>query len=251
MYFTSKSKLFTEFCLKFIDMPELVLVPLPIGDKSWPQMDTDFYRNQVRNISCWVAENARTLRRFLSSLQLGIDLPSVNIFELSRDMKPADLEQFLNENQGLDRIGVCSEAGLPCIADPGNKVVEWAQRKQWVVNPLLGPSSLMMALMGSGLNGQSFTFHGYAPLKDDGLKTWVKQLLQPPNKGYSHIFIETPYRTDRLFQWFLKNLPQEMKLCIAMDLHGDHQRIETRTLGQWKKQMPVFGKLPCVFIVGK
>lgn len=232
-------------------MPEIILVPLPIGEKSWPQMDTAYYRQEISQINYWVAENARTLRRFLSSAQMGIDLPSLNIFELGRDVKQVDIEEFLIENETQIKIGVCSEAGLPCVADPGNRVVEFAQRRNWSVTPLLGPSSLMMALMGSGLNGQSFTFHGYAPLKDDGLKTWVKQLLQPNQKGYSHIFIETPYRTDRLFQWFLKNLPQEMKLCIAMDLHGEQQTIETKTLGQWKKQLPTFGKLPCVFIVGK
>ena len=230
---------------------EIVLVPLPIGEKSWEQMDTSYFRHELTTIKCWVAENARTLRRFLSALKLDIQIAELDILELDRDIKQQEIEAFLKANTDKPQIGVCSEAGMPCIADPGNRIVAWAHNRGLKVRPLIGPSSLLLTLAASGLNGQSFTFHGYAPLKDDGLKTWVKTLGQNQKFTPAHIFIETPYRTDRLLQWFAKNVPQDYKLCIGYDLHGENQTIVTKTVAQWRQEMPEIGKIPCVFIVGK
>ncbi len=230
---------------------EIVLVPLPIGEKSWEQMDTSYFRHELTSIKCWVAENARTLRRFLSGLKLDIQISELDILELDRDIKQQEIEAFLKSNLDKPKIGVCSEAGMPCIADPGNRIVAWAHNRGLHVRPLVGPSSLLLTLAGSGLNGQSFTFHGYAPLKDDGLKTWVKTLGQNQKFTPAHIFIETPYRTDRLLQWFAKNVPQDYKLCIGYDLHGENQTIITKTIANWRTEMQEIGKIPCVFIVGK
>lgn len=230
---------------------EIVLVPLPIGENSWEQMDNEYYRNEIVTIKCWVAENARTLRRFLSGLKLDINISELDILELDRDIKQQEIEAFLKENLDKPKIGVCSEAGMPCIADPGNRIVDWAHHRGLTVRPLVGPSSLFLTLAASGLNGQSFTFHGYAPLKDDGLKTWVKPLGQNQKYTPAHIFIETPYRTDRLLQWFTKNVPQDYKLCIGYDIHGPNQTIVTKTIANWRAGLPEIGKIPCVFIVGK
>ena len=145
---------------------EIVLVPLPIGENSWEQMDTEYYRNEIVSIKCWVAENARTLRRFLSGLKLDINISELDILELDRDIKQQEIEAFLKENLDKPKIGVCSEAGMPCIADPGNRIVDWAHHRELRVRPLVGPSSLFLTLAASGLNGQSFTFHGYAPLEN-------------------------------------------------------------------------------------
>jgi 16S rRNA (cytidine1402-2'-O)-methyltransferase len=230
---------------------EIVLVPLPIGENSWEQMDTEYYRNEIGSIKCWVAENARTLRRFLSGLKLDINISELDILELDRDIKQQEIEAFLKENLDKPKIGVCSEAGMPCIADPGNRIVDWAHHRELKVRPLVGPSSLFLTLAASGLNGQSFTFHGYAPLKDDGLKTWLSTLGQNQKYTPAHIFIETPYRTDRLLQWFTKYVPQDYKLCIGYDIHGPNQTIMTKTIANWRKGLPEIGKIPCVFIVGK
>ena len=230
---------------------EIVLVPLPIGENSWEQMDTEYYRNEIGSIKCWVAENARTLRRFLSGLKLDINISELDILELDRDIKQQEIEAFLKENLDKPKIGVCSEAGMPCIADPGNRIVDWAHNRELKVRPLVGPSSLFLTLAASGLNGQSFTFHGYAPLKDDGLKTWLSTLGQNQKYTPAHIFIETPYRTDRLLQWCTKYVPQDYKLCIGYDIHGPNQTIMTKTIANWRKGLPEIGKIPCVFIVGK
>ncbi len=243
-YLTSFAKMQNKTC-------EIVLIPLPIGEKSWEQMDTSYFRHELLSIKCWVAENARTLRRFLSGLKLDIQISDLDILELDRDIKQQEIEAFLKTNLDKPKIGVCSEAGMPCIADPGNRIVAWAHNRGLQVRPLVGPSSLMLTLAASGLNGQSFTFHGYAPLKDDGLKTWVKTLGQNQKFTPAHIFIETPYRTDRLLQWFAKNVPQDYKLCIGYDLHGENQTIITKTIANWRTEMPEIGKVPCVFIVGK
>ncbi len=230
---------------------EIVLIPLPIGEKSWEQMDTSYFRHELTTIKCWVAENARTLRRFLSGLKLDIQIAELDILELDRDIKQQEIEAFLKDNLDKPKIGVCSEAGMPCIADPGNRIVAWAHNRGLNIRPLIGPSSLLLTLAASGLNGQSFTFHGYAPLKDDGLKTWVKTLGQNQKFTPAHIFIETPYRTDRLLQWFAKNVPQDYKMCIGYDLHGENQTIVTKTIAAWRQELPEIGKIPCVFIVGK
>ncbi len=230
---------------------EIVLIPLPIGEKSWEQMDTSYFRHELTTIKCWVAENARTLRRFLSGLKLDIQIAELDILELDRDIKQQEIEAFLKDNLDKPKIGVCSEAGMPCIADPGNRIVAWAHNRGLNIRPLIGPSSLLLTLAASGLNGQSFTFHGYAPLKDDGLKTWVKTLGQNQKFTPAHIFIETPYRTDRLLQWFAKNVPQDYKMCIGYDLHGENQTIITKTIAAWRQELPEIGKIPCVFIVGK
>ena len=244
IYFTSFAPMQKTSC-------EIVLLPLPIGEKSWEQMDTAYFRQELSTITCWVAENARTLRRFISGLQMGINIPNLDILELTRDTKQQEIEAFLNENLNKSKIGVCSEAGMPCIADPGNKIVEWAHKRNLTVSPLIGPSSLFLTLAASGLNGQSFIFHGYAPLKDDELKNWSKTLGQNEKRTPAHIFIETPYRTDRLVQWFIKNIPQDYKLCIGYDLHGENQTIVTKTITDWRNSVPEIGKVPCVFIIGK
>ncbi len=230
---------------------EIVLIPLPIGEKSWEQMDTSYFRHELTTIKCWVAENARTLRRFLSGLKLDIQIAELDILELDRDIKQQEIEAFLKDNLDKPKIGVCSEAGMPCIADPGNRIVAWAHNRGLNIRPLIGPSSLLLTLAASGLNGQSFTFHGYAPLKDDGLKTWVKTLGQNQKFTPAHIFIETPYRTDRLLQWFAKNVPQDYKMCIGYDLHGENQTIITKTIAAWRQGLTEIGKIPCVFIGGK
>jgi 16S rRNA (cytidine1402-2'-O)-methyltransferase len=227
----------------------LLLFPLPIGELSGSQFETDYFKNELKSTKIWVAENARTLRRYISALQLGVVIDELNILELSYQTNQKDLEQFLEENSGSQRIGLCSEAGLPCIADPGNHVVTWAQRKNWNVIPLIGPNSIVMALQGSGFNGQQFVFHGYFPLKEDAIRQWHKEFHQSFLKKYTHIFIETPYRSDKTFRFLLKTLTDNTKLCVAAGLHMEEQNIKTQTVAQWKRNVTEFGKTPVVFVI--
>ena len=230
---------------------QLVLVPLPIGEQSWLWMNTPQYIDSIKPIMHWVAEDARTLRRFLSSLKVGIPLNDLDIFELNTRTPQKQLEAFLKDIQNIKLIGVASEAGMPCIADPGAMLVKIGHQRGWDIKPIMGPNSLMLALAGSGLSGQTFTFHGYPPINENELKQLTLLLNNKATDKHSHLFIETPYRTDRLLQFLCKNLPQDMLLCIAKDLHGPSEHILTQPISAWKRKVETLGKSPCVFIVGR
>ncbi len=233
--------------------PQLILFPLPIGERSNAWMLTDEYLKEIQSISTWVAEEARTLRRFLSSLKLGINIPELTIIELNEHTSQKELEQQLSQWSQLHPtgiLGLCSEAGMPCIADPGNLAVKFAQTRNWNVQVIPGPNSLLLTLAGSGLNGQSFTFHGYPPVKDDLQKQLLSTLLKNYPKNHSHIFIEAPYRSDKFFQGLIKQFPPQTALCIGYQLHTDDEWIKTKTLSDWKKMNIILGKAPCVFIIG-
>ncbi len=240
---------YCDFCKMSSTTGSLLLFPLPIGELSGGQFETDYFKNELKSTKIWVAENARTLRRYISALSLGIVIDELNILELSFHTEQKDIEEFLDLNSSSGKIGLCSEAGLPCVADPGNKVVMWAQRRNWNVVPLLGPNSIIMALQGSGFNGQQFVFHGYFPLKEDAIRVWHKDFHQSSLKKYTHIFIETPYRTDKTLRFLLKTLTDNTKLCVAAGLHTNNQSIRTLTVAQWKKNTPEFGKIPVVFVI--
>jgi len=230
---------------------QLILVPLPIGENSWLWMNTPQYIDAITPIRHWVAEDARTLRRFLSSLKVGIPLNDLDIFELNTRTPQKELEAFLKDIQNTKLIGMASEAGMPCIADPGAMLVKIGHQRGWDIKPIMGPNSLMLALAGSGLSGQTFTFHGYPPINENELKQLMVLLNNKATDKHSHLFIETPYRTDRLLQFFCKNLPQDMLLCIAKDLQGPAEHILTQPISAWKRKVETLGKSPCVFIVGR
>lgn len=230
---------------------QLILVPLPIGELSWGWMNTPNYINCITPIRHWVAEDARTLRRFLSSLKAGIPLNELDIFEFNVRTPKQELEKFFKDIKTVTYVGVASEAGMPCIADPGAVAVKLAHLRGWSVKPIMGPNSLMLTLAASGLNGQNFTFHGYPPINENELKQLMLLLNNKATDKHSHLFIETPYRTDRLLQFFCKNLPTDMLLCIGKDLHTEKENITTQPISAWKRKVESLGKSPCVFIVGK
>ncbi|PHX92987.1 MAG: hypothetical protein CK532_01260 [Flavobacteriales bacterium] len=234
-----------------IPVKQLVLMPLPIGENSWAWMNTQIYLDTITPIRHWIAEDARTLRRFLSGLKAGIPLNDLDIFELGVRSKKNELVAHLKEIYSAQTIGLASESGMPCIADPGAMVVKLAHQRGWSVKPIMGPNSLMMALAGSGLSGQTFTFHGYPPINENEIKQLTTLLYNKATEKHSHIFIETPYRTDRLLHFFCKNLPSDMLLCIAQNLHSAQESTITKTIGDWKLKTESLGKSPCVFIVGR
>ena len=227
------------------------LVPLPIGPDSPLHYHTPYLLNTLPQIKFWVAESARTLRRYLSSLKLGIEIDSLQIFESNQHTPIGELNAFLSQIDSHTALGVASEAGIPCIADPGNRVVEWAHRKNRRVFPLVGPNSISMAVESSGMNGQQFIFHGYPPIQGPEQKKWLTDLFVGPWQYYTHSFIETPYRTDKLFNFIVSNLPESTLLCMAVNLHSSEQIIKTQSLTQWKKEKPQWGKVPVVWVLSK
>jgi 16S rRNA (cytidine1402-2'-O)-methyltransferase len=231
---------------------KVIMLPMPIGPLSQAEMRSEAFVNTIRNTRSWVAENARTTRRFISSLQLGITIQELDIFELDANFSLAELHNFLNKKIALENIVVTSEAGLPGMADPGSAVALWAHRNDIEIFTFSGPGSIYMALCASGLNGQHFSFHGYCPIKEDALKSFIGNIaLETQQTGYTQIFIETPYRSDKIMQALLQHLPDQLLLCVASGLHSEHQYLKTKTIATWKKTALTIGKQPAVFLVGR
>lgn len=227
------------------------MVPMPLGNLSAASMLHSDFTACITGIRCWIAENARTFRRFVSSLNMNISIDRLEIFELHRDYSRRELERFLENCISAGPVGVVSEAGVPGMADPGAVVAAWAHRKEIRVMAVTGPSSLLLALTASGLNGQQFTFHGYPPVKDDELRSFIQHMEARIKKtGYTEILIETPYRSDRLLAALVRHLSPQTKLCVACALHEPDGWVRTLSASEWSKAMPQIGKQPCVFLAG-
>jgi 16S rRNA (cytidine1402-2'-O)-methyltransferase len=147
-------------------------------------------------------------------------------------------------------VGIISEAGVPCIADPGSEIVALAHREGIRVIPLVGPSSILMALMASGMNGQKFTFNGYLPVESAGRKKAIRQLEALARKGHSQIFMETPYRNGKMLEDILASAEDSTRLCIAMDISLATEYIATKSIAAWRRDIPDLYKKPCIFILG-
>ena len=196
-----------------------------------------------------MVEELRTTRRFLSRYGLRGHIDELDFHVLNEHTTPAEVEAMLPLFDGQD-VGLMSEAGLPAVADPGAALVALCHRHGIEVVPLVGPSSLMLALMGSGLNGQSFAFRGYIPAKTDERRAALRELeKQSRALNQSQILIETPYRNDALFADLLQGLSPATRLCVAADLTLPTQFLRTRTVAEWRKAPATIGKRPCVFIL--
>jgi 16S rRNA (cytidine1402-2'-O)-methyltransferase len=205
----------------------------------------------IHNTSHFIVERARTARRFIKSTSPPYTIDSLNIYEMDKNnpgIHLAEMSRLLKE--GHD-VGIMSESGSPGIADPGALYTAEAHKQGYIVSPLSGPSSILLALIGSGLNGQNFAFNGYLPIKDkpliNELRKLEKKVLQG---GETQIFIETPYRNDRLVQSMLKHLSPRLKLCIASELTAPHENIRTKAISEWKKEKLELGKQNTVFLLG-
>lgn len=201
------------------------------------------------SLKCFVVEELRTTRRFLSRYGLKGHMDELEFHELNEHTQAADVEAMAALFDKAD-VGLLSEAGLPAVADPGSALVALCHRKGIEVVPLVGPSSLMLALMASGLNGQSFAFRGYIPAKTDERRKALKALeKQSKSEVQSEIIIETPYRNDSLFADMLQVLSPGTRICVAADITLPSQFIRTASVAAWKKSGLVIGKRPCVFII--
>jgi 16S rRNA (cytidine1402-2'-O)-methyltransferase len=229
---------------------DVYLIPLPIGSNSPQHFHTPYYLELIPQIRYWISEDARTLRRYISSLKLGIEIDELEIFESNHRTPEGALSAFLELVPPHAPLGVVSEAGIPCIADPGNKVVQWAHRKKKPLHPIMGPNSIIMAIQTSGLSGQEFIFHGYPPVHENELKSWLKNLFIGPWKKYTHCFIETPYRSDKTYQNLVRNLPDNVTLSVASQLHEPDQQIVAKSISEWKKTPIQWGKTPAVWVLG-
>ncbi|MDO5759921.1 MAG: SAM-dependent methyltransferase [Bacteroidota bacterium] len=235
-------------------MAKLYLFPTLLSEVDWQE---NIPQNNVEKIlSCenFIVEELRTARRFLRKIGYKKDFEKVNFLLLNEHTLPKELSEMLFAVEKDNKnIFLLSEAGLPCVADPGAKIVALAQERNIEVVPLVGPSCIYLSLMASGFNGQNFSFVGYLPIKDDQKLKRLRQLEERLYKeNQTQIFIETPYRNDKLFQFLLKSLRKETLLCVASDITGAKQSIKTKSISQWQKEKDVLiGKNNTVFLIGR
>ena len=214
----------------------LYLIPVPLSEGSLDAVLPTRNIEIVREIKHFIVENVRTARRFLKKCDRDIDIDTLTFYELNRHTKPEEISGYLTPLLQGQPMGVISEAGCPAIADPGADVVAIAQRKSLKVVPLVGPSSILMSVMGSGFNGQSFAFLGYLPIDAGARAKKLKDMEYNIRvNDQTQVFIETPYRNNKLIAELSKTLPKHLKLCVASDITGERESIVTRGVAEWAK----------------
>lgn len=237
-----------------ISKGKLYLIPSPLGEYDPSQVIPAPVLERLKSIRKYVVEEARTVRRYLSAAGLKGHISELELRELNEHSKPADVEALLSMFSDPDGsptdVGLISEAGLPAVADPGAQLVALCHIHGIQVVPMVGPSSLMLALMGSGLNGQSFAFCGYLPAKTDERRKAIREIeKRSAQLDQTEIFIETPYRNDSMLADLLASLQPKTRLCVAADITLPDETILTKTVREWQKAHVVVGKRPCVFLI--
>ncbi|MBS1782088.1 MAG: SAM-dependent methyltransferase [Bacteroidetes bacterium] len=230
-----------------IEKAALLLIPVPIAEGALHTISPEVLIHTI-STKYFFVENLRTARRFLKSLHPLLEIDSLHFSEIDKH-KGADinlLKRWLNAGFS---VGILSESGCPGIADPGAELVEVAQQLGVKVIPLTGPNSLLLALMASGLNGQSFCFHGYLPIKEPFRSQQIKATeLQSKRDKQTQLFIETPYRNQTLFSELTRHLQSSTRLCIAQNISAPNAFIRTKTIAEWRKQELELQKAPTVFL---
>lgn len=226
----------------------IYLIPIPIAENSNTFLPPNI-ASTLKEIKYYVVENIRTARRFIKSIIPEMVIENLNFIEINKHDE-TDLHQIKQWIKQGETIGLMSEAGCPGIADPGADIIAIAQKMNVKVIPLVGPNSIILALMASGLNGQSFCFNGYLPIKDPARSQKLKQLEQLSKKeNQTQLFIETPYRNNQMLKDLLKNCNPKTRVCIAQNITGEQEWIKTKTVEEWVKSIPVLAKEPTVFLL--
>ncbi|MBQ4519187.1 MAG: SAM-dependent methyltransferase [Bacteroidaceae bacterium] len=230
----------------------LYLIPVTLGDTSLEKVLPSYNKEIILQIKYFIVEEVRTARRFLKKVEPSIDIDSLTFYPLNKHTLATEISGYLKPLVGGEPMGVISEAGCPAIADPGADVVAIAQRRGLKVVPLVGPSSILLSVMGSGFNGQSFAFHGYLPIDQAERTRKIKQLEQRAYaEDQTQLFIETPYRNRRLLEELLQTCRPQTRLCIACNVTCEDEYIRTRTVKEWKGNFPNLEKRPCIFLIYK
>lgn len=228
----------------------LYLFPVPMGDTK--PVDVLPYVNIeiIRNIKYFIVENIRSARRFLKACDKSINIDELTLVELNEHTSAHDVEAMLDPMRDGHSIGIISEAGCPAIADPGADAVAIAQGKGYRVVPLVGPSSIVLSLMASGFNGQSFAFNGYLPIDKVARAAKAREMdHRIRHEHQTQIFIETPYRNNKLIQWLCSSFGSDLRLCIASDITGSNESIVTMPIGKWKTRQYNYDKVPTIFLL--
>ena len=227
----------------------LYLIPTIVSDDTQAQVIPAQVRDVLPNIRYFLAENVRTARRYLSSLKVYDSIENLKIEVLDKDTEYSQLDGLFTLVLNGQNVGILSESGCPGVADPGSLAVRFAHQHQINVVPLVGPSSILLALMASGLNGQRFAFHGYLPIEAKEASKTIKEFeKESKQKNQTQIFIETPYHNNNVFTVLKANLGENVLLCVASDLTGTNEFIKTQSVKKWKENQHEWKKVPTVFL---
>lgn len=229
---------------------KLYLIPSGLGEGTLHEVLPIIIQQKIEELDDYIVENEKTARRFIKNIFPEKSQPDLKFHLLNKRTEKSELPTFLRScEQGID-MGLMSEAGCPGIADPGAKIVQLAHQKGIQVVPLVGPSSITLAMMASGLNGQNFTFHGYLPIDKHERKKTIKNLERISlEQNQAQIFIETPYRNKQLFGDLKKTLHPHTKLCIGRELTLPSEFIQTKSIAKWKNEKLDLHKKPAIFII--
>lgn len=232
--------------------PALYLIPVTLGETEYQKVLPEYNKKILRGIKNFIVENRRSAIRFLKLADSSIDIDSLEFLELNEHSDFARISNYLDPllKKKLP-MGIISEAGCPAVADPGAAVVEMAQKKNLKVVPLSGPSSMIMAVMASGLNGQSFAFNGYLPVKPNERAAKIRQLENRAwNEKQTQLFIEAPYRNLKMLESILNSCRNETLVCVAAGLTTEQEFIKTLSVAEWKKSNePPINKVPAIFLI--
>ncbi len=232
-------------------MAHLYLIPNLLGEVPWQAVLPCTTPGIVRTLRHFIVEDIRNARRFLKKLEPALDIDSLTFFTMNHNTSEEErqrLQTFFDQDADA---GLISEAGCPAVADPGAEVVLFAHRRNYRIIPLVGPSSLLLALMASGLNGQNFSFSGYLPVKREARIHKIRQLESlAVRERQSQLFIETPYRNNLLLRDLLEVCHPATLLCIAANLTTENEQIKTMTIGEWKEKVPDLDRKASIFILG-
>ena len=227
----------------------IYLIPNTLGPTSGDKVLPADVQQILGSLTYFIVENERTARTFIKSIHPDKNQQELKFEIIDKQTDPLDLPLFLKPVEQGEDVGIISEAGVPCVADPGSEVVSIAHRKGLRVVPMVGPSSILLALMASGFNGQQFTFRGYLPFDKPIRKRVFQGMMKECRDGITQIFMETPYRNNKLLEELATTLHPETKLCIAVDITLDTEFIATKTIAQWNKERIDLHKRPAIFLI--
>ncbi|MDB4674207.1 SAM-dependent methyltransferase [Candidatus Arcticimaribacter forsetii] len=230
----------------------LYLIPSPLGQNAPMEVLPLTVRKVIEELTHFIVENEKDARAFIKRISPKKNQSTLKLFPLNKFTLPEEILTYLDPIEEGITIGVISDAGCPGVADPGAEIVKMAHRKKITIHPLVGPSSILLAIMGSGLNGQNFAFNGYLPIDKAKRQKEIKKLEKKSfDFNQSQLFIETPYRNDQMLQDLLKSLDRNTEVCVACDLTLPTQFIKTLSVKEWKKLNLTFHKRPAIFIIHK
>lgn len=230
----------------------LFLLPCPISEEDFKMVIPEEVVKKVQEFRFFAVEDLKSARRFLRRMDRTFPIDDSTFFILNKKTPADQLEKMIEPLLNGENVAIISEAGCPGIADPGAALVDVAHNHQIPVQPLVGPSSILLALMGSGFNGQSFTFHGYLPKERKDRVRAIKDFeFNTLKTGHTNLFMDTPFRNMNVLHDLLNELNDNTSLCIASHLTGLHEKVQTKTVSEWREQAYDLGKIPTIFAIGK